>query len=128
MVYQPFLSAFTVRISIRKTAEGAAVCRAKVTQINKFRIRCGFRDMEAVLATTEIYDGLTDVLRGVFDDDELVARPEMTADDVDGWDSLSNIRFIMSVEKKFGVKFSAAEVGKLKNVGELASLVAGKKS
>ena len=80
------------------------------------------------MATTEIYDGLTDVLRGVFDDDELVARPEMTADDVDGWDSLSNIRFIMSVEKKFGVKFSAAEVGKLKNVGELASLVAGKKS
>ena len=47
----------------------------------------------------------------------------MTADDVDGWDSLSNIRFIMSVEKKFGVKFSASEVGKLKNVGELAELI-----
>lgn len=80
------------------------------------------------MAISEIYDGLTDVLRGVFDDEELVARPDMTADDVDGWDSLSNIRFIMSVEKKFGVKFSAAEVGKLKNVGELAQLVAGKKS
>jgi acyl carrier protein len=80
------------------------------------------------VAISEIYDGLTDVLRGVFDDEELVARPDMTADDVDGWDSLSNIRFIMSVEKKFGVKFSAAEVGKLKNVGELAQLVAGKKS
>ena len=80
------------------------------------------------MAISEIYDGLTEVLRGVFDDEELVARPDMTADDVDGWDSLSNIRFIMSVEKKFGVKFSAAEVGKLKNVGELAQLVAGKKS
>ena len=80
------------------------------------------------MAISEIYDGLTEVLRGVFDDEELVARPDMTADDVDGWDSLSNIRFIMSVEKKFGVKFSAAEVGKLKNVGELAALVAGKKS
>jgi acyl carrier protein len=80
------------------------------------------------VAISEIYDGLTDVLRGVFDDEELIARPDMTADDVDGWDSLSNIRFIMSVEKKFGVKFSAAEVGKLKNVGELAQLVAGKKS
>jgi len=80
------------------------------------------------VAISEIYDGLTEVLRGVFDDEELVARPDMTADDVDGWDSLSNIRFIMSVEKKFGVKFSAAEVGKLKNVGELAQLVAGKKS
>lgn len=80
------------------------------------------------MQASEIYDGLTEVLRGVFDDDELVARPDMTADDVDGWDSLSNIRFIMSVEKKFGVKFSAAEVGKLKNVGELAALVSGKKA
>ena len=78
------------------------------------------------MAGSEIYDGLTEILRGVFDDEELVARPEMTADDVDGWDSLSNIRFIMSVEKKFAVKFSAAEIGKLKNVGELAELVAGK--
>lgn len=80
------------------------------------------------MQASEIYDGLTEVLRGVFDDDELVARPDMTADDVDGWDSLSNIRFIMSVEKKFGVKFSAADVGKLKNVGELAALVSGKKA
>jgi acyl carrier protein len=80
------------------------------------------------VASSEIYDGLTEVLRDVFDDEELVARPDMTADDVDGWDSLSNIRFIMSVEKKFAVKFSAAEIGKLKNVGELAELVAGKKS
>ena len=50
----------------------------------------------------------------------------MTAKDVEGWDSLSNIRLIMSVEKQFGVKFSASEVGKLKNVGELADLIAAK--
>lgn len=80
------------------------------------------------MAISEIYGGLTEVLRSVFDDEDLVAGPKMTADDVDGWDSLTNIRFIMSVEKKFGVKFSAAEVGKLKNVGELAELVASKKS
>jgi acyl carrier protein len=80
------------------------------------------------VASSEIYDSLSEVLRSVFDDDTLVARPEMTADDVDGWDSLSNIRFIMSVEKAFGVKFSAAEVGKLKNVGELAQMIVDKTS
>ena len=78
------------------------------------------------MAIAETYQGLTEVLRAVFDDEALVASPAMTAEEVDGWDSLSNIRFIMSVEKKFGVKFSAAEVGKLKNVGELAQLVASK--
>jgi acyl carrier protein len=75
---------------------------------------------------TNIYDRLTNVLRDVFDEEDLSARPEMTADDVEGWDSLSNIRLIMSVEKEFGVKFSASEVGKLKNLGELAELIVAK--
>ncbi|MBV8666300.1 MAG: acyl carrier protein [Burkholderiaceae bacterium] len=78
------------------------------------------------MATADIYTRLTDIMRDVFDDDELVAAPAMTAGDVDGWDSLSNLRLVMSVEKAFGVKFSAAEIGKLKNLGELADLVAAK--
>ena len=78
------------------------------------------------METSEIYTRLTSVLRDVFDDDTLVAVPEMTADDVDGWDSLSNLRLIMSAEKQFAVKFSASEIGKLKNVGELAALIGSK--
>jgi acyl carrier protein len=78
------------------------------------------------VATAEIYDRLTGILQAVFGDDDLVATPGMTADDVEGWDSLSNIRLIMSVEKRFSVKFSASEIGKLKNVGELAELIAAK--
>ena len=31
-----------------------------------------------------IYQKLTDILRDVFDDDTLVARPELTAPEVDG--------------------------------------------
>jgi acyl carrier protein len=53
-------------------------------------------------------------------------KAETTADDVDGWDSLSHIRLVLSVEKAFNVKFSAAEVGKLKNVGELVGLIRSK--
>jgi acyl carrier protein len=66
-----------------------------------------------------ILTGLTAVFREVFDDDELVLKPELTADDVDGWDSLSHIRLILSVQKKFGVKFSPVEMNRLKNVGDL---------
>ena len=76
--------------------------------------------------TTAHYATLTHVFHDVFDDDSIVVTPELTADDVDEWDSLAHIRLVVAVEKKFGMKFSAAEVGKLKNVGELVSLIEAK--
>jgi acyl carrier protein len=73
-----------------------------------------------------IYQQLTTILRDVFDDDALVARADLTADDVEEWDSLSHLRLITTVQKTFGIKFSAAEVGKLGNVGDLARLIQAK--
>ena len=70
-----------------------------------------------------LYAKLTAVFHDVFDDDELTLGPQMTASDVDGWDSLAHVRLILSVEKAFQVKFSASEIGRLKNVGELAQLI-----
>lgn len=75
---------------------------------------------------TAVYEKLTTVFREVFDETDLVLKPEMTADDVDGWDSLSHIRLVLAVSKAFGVKFSASEVGGLKNVGEFAALIQAK--
>jgi len=71
---------------------------------------------------------LTSVFREVFDDDELELKPEMTADDVDGWDSLANIRLILSVQKAFDIKFSPVEMNRLKNVGDLIALTKDKQS
>jgi acyl carrier protein len=73
-----------------------------------------------------VYNRLTKVFRDVFDEDDLVLRPEMTADDVSDWDSLSHIRLVLAVSKAFNVKFTAAEVSRLKNVGEFADLIRGK--
>ncbi|WP_409190090.1 acyl carrier protein [Bradyrhizobium sp. RDM4] len=75
----------------------------------------------------QIYSKLTTVFREVFDEDDLGLEPETTADDVDGWDSLSHIRLILAVSKTFGIKFSASEIGSLKNVGEFVELI-GKKT
>ena len=72
------------------------------------------------------YATLTTVFHDVFDDDSIVVTPELTADDVDEWDSLSHIRLVLAVEKQFGLKFSAAEVGRLKNVGEFVALIEAK--
>jgi acyl carrier protein len=78
----------------------------------------------------KLLDDLNDVLRTVFDDDSLIVTPTSTADDVDGWDSMMHINVIIAVEKRFGVKFAAAEINGLKgegqNVGTFLALLAMK--
>ena len=78
------------------------------------------------METPEIYQKLNGIFAEVFDDEDVVVTPELTADDVDGWDSLSHIRLMLTIERSFGVRFSASEVGKLKNVGELVKLIQSK--
>jgi acyl carrier protein len=63
---------------------------------------------------------LTGIFRTVFDNEEINLWPEMTANDVDGWDSLSHVNLILSVEKGFGIRFSQKELLTFKNVGDLA--------
>jgi acyl carrier protein len=74
----------------------------------------------------EIYGRLTEILRDVFDDDSLVARPDLTADQVAGWDSFAHLRLIFAVETSFRVKFAASQISGLKNLGELARLINAK--
>jgi acyl carrier protein len=75
---------------------------------------------------SEVYDKLTSLLQDLFDDDDIVATPELAAADVDGWDSLAHVRVILAVEKAFNVKFKAAEISAFRNVGDLASSISAK--
>lgn len=82
--------------------------------------------MKADNNLTQIYAKLTGIFRDVFDDDSLQVTPELTAADVDEWDSLNHIRLVVSIERAFGLSFSAAQVARLKNVGEFAELIVSK--
>lgn len=64
---------------------------------------------------------LTPVFRDVFDNDSLVLSPRMTARDVDGWDSLANIRLLLAIEREFGIKFDVGEFQEYRNVGDLTA-------
>jgi acyl carrier protein len=74
----------------------------------------------------QIYQRLTEIFQDLFDDDSIEVTPKLTADDVDGWDSLTHIRLILTIEKAFKIKFSTSEIGKLENVGDLVALIQGK--
>jgi acyl carrier protein len=73
-----------------------------------------------------IYVRLTEILREVFDNESIVARPDLTASEVAGWDSFAHLRVIFSIERAFGISFAASEISAPKNVGELAHLIESK--
>jgi acyl carrier protein len=62
----------------------------------------------------------------VFDDDDIRIAPETTANDIDGWDSLSHVNLIVAVEAHFGIRFSQKELLTFKNVGDLHNCIASK--
>jgi acyl carrier protein len=69
---------------------------------------------------------LNGIFRLVFDNDEITIRPDMTANDVDGWDSLSHVNLILAVEKEFDIKFTVKEIMSFKNVGDLLGSIDSK--
>ena len=71
----------------------------------------------------EVMGLLHPIFRDVFDDDELVIETKTTANDIDGWDSLTHIRLVISIEKAFDLRFTAAEISALENVGEMVELI-----
>ena len=70
-----------------------------------------------------VFETLNRVFQEVFDDDCLVVDQTTTAQDVDGWNSLAHIRLMVSIEKAFKLRFSAAEIASLKNVGDMVDLI-----
>jgi acyl carrier protein len=73
--------------------------------------------------TGSIMSILTEVFRKVFDNPDIVLTPESTADNIDGWDSLSHINLIMAIEMRFNVIFERREVMSFKNVGSMAQSI-----
>ncbi len=73
-----------------------------------------------------IYTRLNKVFRDVFDDDSITVNPKTTANDIEDWDSLEHITLIAAVEKEFKMKFKMGEISSMKNVGEMANIVAAR--
>lgn len=74
----------------------------------------------------DIYPKLTAIFREVFDYPELEISPEMTADDIEEWDSMTHINLILMVEMRFDIEFDQKEVMRFENVGDLAEAIQSK--
>ena len=82
--------------------------------------------MEKADLATDVMARLQEVFRRAFFDDGLEVAETDTAADVDGWDSLSHVRLLLSIERQFGIRIAPGEADRLADVGELAHLIASK--
>jgi len=63
------------------------------------------------------------IICDVFEDAEIKIHPAMTANDIDGWDSLSHLNLIIAVEGGFDIRFVQKELLTFKIVGDLLSCI-----
>jgi acyl carrier protein len=75
-----------------------------------------------------VAEKLTRTFRFVFDDPNLELKRSTSANEVEGWDSLTYINLIVAIESEFRIRFTTAEITALKNVGELTDLIGRKLS
>jgi len=76
----------------------------------------------------EITGELKSVFQKVFAENDITITRQMTAQDIEKWDSLAHIQLISEVERAFGIKFKLREVLGMKNVGDLIDLIHIKKA
>lgn len=58
----------------------------------------------------QILKQLEDILRDVLDNDAITITEQTTAEDIEEWDSLTNVQIVVEMQKVFGKKFSAKDI------------------
>ena len=71
----------------------------------------------------QIKSKLESEIKNYFRVEDFVFRNDLTARDVDGWDSIEHVRFILHLEKAFELSFDAFEIAALENLGDLLALI-----
>ena len=79
---------------------------------------------------TDLHEEVVAAIRDVFGEPDMVLTEASTAGDVEAWDSLMHLNVVIELERRFSIRFTTAEISKLKeegqNIGSLVRLVASK--
>ena len=71
----------------------------------------------------EILKQLTLIFEQVLKYPGLKIDYSMSAEDLDEWDSLSNMIIISEIEKKWGVHFKLRDIVRMKNIGDMIDVI-----
>ena len=73
-----------------------------------------------------ITEKLAHIFKSIFNDENVTITDDLSANDVDGWDSLTHMVLINEVEKAFNITFKLKELNKMKNVGDMINIIISK--
>jgi len=71
----------------------------------------------------DVFQELNEVFQDVFDDETISVNDSTTSKDIEDWDSLEHINLVVSIEKRFKMKFTMGEITEMKNVGEMVNII-----
>ena len=71
----------------------------------------------------EVFSGVQDIFRDIFDVDDLVVSDTTNSDEIEDWDSLNHINLVSAIEKEFKIQFALGELMTLKDVGAMVDLM-----
>lgn len=74
----------------------------------------------------DIIEKLNEIFCEVLDIENLVLTEEMSADDIDEWDSLAHVQLIHAIQKEFDIKFSASEFMSWDSIGDMVESIISK--
>lgn len=75
---------------------------------------------EAVLSNLEV------IFRNVLNKQNISLEPQYTANDVEGWDSITNLYIVDSIEKEFNIKLSLDDILMSRDINDLCDVIIAK--
>ncbi len=78
------------------------------------------------ISKDDAIERIREIMLDVFELDQLSITQSTTANDVEGWNSLSHIRLMVGIERAFKIRFTNAEIESLENVGDLIAHIDAK--
>ncbi len=70
-----------------------------------------------------IVEKLTPIAQEMFNDNSLILRDDLSAENVSTWTSLSFMLFLTEIENQFGFKFKMMEILRLQNMGAIIDAI-----
>jgi acyl carrier protein len=74
----------------------------------------------------EIWNDVRGLAADLFGVDTTVLRAETSPEQIEKWDSVQHLNLVLALESKYGIEFEPEEMERMKNLGEIATLVGNK--
>ena len=66
---------------------------------------------------------IRNILRDIFDNEDVIVSERTSANDIEGWDSLAHINIMEVIQREYGVSFSLKEMIELHDIGDIIDAI-----